>query len=250
MNTTQTHPLLDAALAYAARGWQVFPCHTPWQDGCSCKQHRTCPDIGKHPRWHKDLQHGLKDATIDAAMLTRWWTRWPLANIGLATGAVSGLVVLDVDPDKGGRDSLYNLEQSYQPLPETPLSLTGGGGDHYAFGHPGRPVPNSVSTLGAGLDIRGDGGYIIAPPSLHKSGKQYTWDVAHEPDETALAPMPDWLLALCQEPARQEHRDAGAFIPNHQRNETLFRMGCSMRPAWLYRDGHSGGAPGDERDTM
>src|SRR6516162_3079795 len=162
-------PLLDTALAYAARGWHVFPCHTPTTQGCSCTKRAACDDTGKHPR----TQHGLKNATTDAAQIRKWWRMWPQANIGVAAGAVSGFVVLDVDSYKGGTESLRDLEQSYRPLPETVQQLTGGGGVHYVFAHPGTPVRNRVETLGAGLDIRGDGGYIIAAPSLHTSGKQY-----------------------------------------------------------------------------
>ena len=224
MATAQTHTLLEATLAYAAKGWHVFPCHTPTADGCSCR--RDCGrDRGKHPR----TKHGLNDATTAEATIRKWWKMWPSANVAIRTGAISGLVVLDRDDYKGGGDSLEELERTYNPLPETVLGLTGGGGQHYVFAHPGTPVKNGVDTLGAGLDIRGDGGYVIAPPSLHKSDKHYTWEVLHEPGDTPLAPMPDWLRVLCQQTARQERLDAGAPIPDHQRNDTLFRHGCSFR---------------------
>src|SRR5215475_1745030 len=113
--------LLDAALAYAARGWHVFPCHTPTAQGCSCRR-TACNRIGKHPRWYDDTKHGLKDATTNEATIRRWWRRWPTANIAIATGAVSGLVILDNDSYKGGDNSLRELEQRYHPLPETALS--------------------------------------------------------------------------------------------------------------------------------
>jgi putative DNA primase/helicase len=225
--TTQTPVLLDAALAYAARGWPVFPCHTPVGEGCSCRQQ--CGRIGKHPRWAYATRHGLKDATADEATIRSWWQRWPQANIAIATGAVSGLVVLDDDSYKGGDESLRELEQTYTPVPETVLSLTGGGGVQYFFQPPGIPVKNGVESLGVGLDIRGDGGYVIAPPSLHASGKRYVWEVLHEPDDTPLAPMPAWLLALCQETTRRETVDAGAPIPDGQRGGALFKLGCAMR---------------------
>jgi hypothetical protein len=212
-----------AALAYAARGWPVFPCHTPTADGCSCR--RDCGRIGKHPR----TTNGLKDATTDAATIRRWWTMWPTANIGIATGAVSGLVVLDNDLYKGGDTALRELEHTYHALPETPIDLTGGGGEQYFFAHPGSHVKNGVETLGVGLDIRGDGGYVIAPPSLHASGKPYAWELTHLPDEIPLAPMPPWLLALCQASTRREAPSAGEPIAHGQRNDTLFKLGCSFR---------------------
>jgi predicted P-loop ATPase len=220
----KSQSLLDAALAYAARGWAVFPCYTPTAGGCSCRR-TDCPDIGKHPR----TEHGFKDATTDEARIRRWWKRWPDANVAVATGAVSGLVVLDEDTYKGGDHSRIELEQSYSPLPETVLQLTGGGGVQYCFTHPGVHVKNGVESLGVGLDIRGDGGYIIAPPSLHKSGKRYVWEVVHEPDDIALAPMPAWLLALCQEETRRAAPDAGEPILDGHRNDTLFKLGCSFR---------------------
>jgi len=224
MATAQTNTLLDAALSYAARGWHVFPCHTPTATGCSCTKRDACSDIGKHPR----TRNGLSDATTDETQIRKWWTMWPAANVAIRTGAVSGIVVLDVDFRKGGAESLLDLEQSYHALPVTAQQLTGNG-QHYAFAHPGTNVKNGVEDFAPGLDIRGDGGYVVAAPSLHANGKHYVWEVLHEPDETPLALMPDWLLALCQEPARQERRDAGAPIPDHHRNKTLFRLGASMR---------------------
>ena len=221
--TDKVPSLLDMALHYAARGWHVFPCHTPTRDGCSCR--RDCGRIGKHPR----TKNGLKDATTVEATIRRWWKIWPQANIGLATGAVSGLVVLDEDSYKGGDTSREELEHTYQPLPETVQQLTGGGGVQFFFMHPGTHVKNGVETLGAGLDIRGDGGYVIVPPSLHASGKHYAWELSHHPDEMVLTPMPAWLLALCQDTTRREAVSAGEPIPEHHRNDTLFRLGCAMR---------------------
>jgi hypothetical protein len=227
MATATPTTMLDVALTYAARGWHVFPCHTPTENGCSCRN-PDCDDVGKHPR----TEHGFKDATTDEATIRRWWGRqFPQANIAIRTGAISGLVVLDIDHRKGGADSLADLERSYAACPETILSITGNG-QHALFAHPGVHVKNGVEDFAPGLDIRGDGGYIIAPPSLHANGKRYAWEVLHEPEETPLAPMPDWLLALCQEQATHGQRprvDASAPIPDHRRNYTLFRLGASMR---------------------
>jgi len=153
---------------------------------------------------------------------------WPAANIAIATGAASGMVVLDIDPLKGGIESLVDLEQSYHPLPDTVMQLTGNG-VHYLFAHPGRTTKNGVQTLGAGLDIRGDGGYIIAAPSLHANGKQYAWEICHEPEETPLTPMPDWLIALLQTPATAPIIDVGEPIGEGHRNDTLFRVGSGLR---------------------
>jgi putative DNA primase/helicase len=186
-------PMLAAALGYASRGWAVLPLHTPPPGGLSCSCGRAdCTSPGKHPR----LAHGLKEASTDSAQLAAWWGRWPNANIGVVTGARSGLLVLDVDPGHGGEDSLSKLVEANEPLPDTPVVLTGGGGTHFYLRHPGEEIRNNAGTkLGAGLDIRGDGGYVVAPPSLHASSRQYTWD-----GEPVIADPPEWLLVMLRKP--------------------------------------------------
>jgi hypothetical protein len=81
--------------------------------------------------------------------------------------------------------------------------------------------------------VRGDGGYVIVPPSLHASGRRYAWEINHHPDDTPLAPMPPWLVALCQETKRTDPVSADAPIPQGRRNDTLFRIGCSLRARGL-----------------
>ncbi len=181
---------LTAALDYARRGWSVIPLHTLTAGGCSCRRHE-CSSAAKHPR----TEHGLKDAATDEGTIRQWWDEWPDANVGIVAGAESGLVVLDVDPRHGGDESLRRLEEQHGPLPHTPKSRTGGGGQHHVFAHPGRKIKNKVN-LAPGLDIRADDGYIVAPPSLHASGQKYEWDV--HPDESPPAPTPHWLLALIE----------------------------------------------------
>ncbi len=140
--------------------------------------------------------HGFKDATLDNGQITAWWGTWPRANVGIATGAVSGVVVLDLDPAHGGADSLADLERQHEALPLTPRVLTGGGGTHFYCTHPGGTLASSAGTLGPGLDIRADGGYVVAPPSLHTSGRRYEWDAGAHPDDVSLAEIPGWLLEL------------------------------------------------------
>ncbi len=179
---------MDAAIVYARRGWPVFPCHGPAgpPGGCSC--HRPdCASPAKHPR----VAGGLKSATTDTSQVWRWWARWPAANIALRTGEVSGLVVLDVDPDHGGDDSLDALRRDHGALPPCRTIRTGSGGRHLYFAHPGRLVRNDAGRrLGPGLDVRGDGGYVIAPPSRHATGGQY----AVETDPALIPQLPGWLL--------------------------------------------------------
>jgi hypothetical protein len=123
----------------------------------------------------------------------RWFDRWPAANVAVVTGAISGIVVLDVDRRHGGEESLTRLALRNAGLPETVEAATGGGGRHIYFRHPGFEVRNRAGLL-PGLDLRGDGGVIIVPPSIHPSGKPYRWRKGFAPDEIALAPLLDWLL--------------------------------------------------------
>lgn len=182
---------LAAALRYASLGWPVFPLHTPTSSGCSCASAQ-CGSIGKHPR----TSDGFKSATTEEARIRRWWRTWPSANIGIATGARSAFFVVDVDPDKGGDAAIAQLMSKHGALPPTVEALTGSGGRHILFRHPGQTVPNSTRKLGPGLDVRGDGGYIVAAPSLHKAGTTYEWQPGCAPGQHELAAAPEWLLEL------------------------------------------------------
>jgi putative DNA primase/helicase len=133
---------------------------------------------------------GLHDATTDEATIHGWWSQWPAANIAIATGAVSGLVVLDIDVDKGGLDSVHAWERKFGALPETLTSQTGSGGQHHLFQYPGFPVKNRVR-IAPGIDVRGDNGYVVAPPSNHISGGSYSWAT-----QGTITVAPDWLLNL------------------------------------------------------
>lgn len=198
--------LLNTALDYARRGWPVLPIHTMRDEHCSCGNGE-CKSPGKHPL----NAHGVSEATTDEVTIRKWWRTWPDANIGIATGARSGLVVLDVDPDKGGDHSLYELasEHGNGHLPDTVEVMTGGGGRHIFFAHPGNGVSiRNIAQLAGlpALDVRGDGGYIVAPESLHASGHWYLWEVSSHPDDVPLAPLPEWLLELVRKPERQDAR--------------------------------------------
>lgn len=192
--TAPAQTLLDAALRYAQLGWAVFPLHSPAGGKCTCGAD-VC-SVGKHPR----TADGFKSATTDGGKIRGWWRTWPTANIGVATGAVSGIFVLDVDPDKGGDASLGMLLSEHGEIPDTVDAVTGSGGRHVVFAHPGKRTPNSTQRLGAGLDVRGDGGYIVVSPSLHRSGSLYEWQPQCAPWEHALAPAPAWLLELLAPP--------------------------------------------------
>ncbi len=170
--------MLDAALGYARRGWPVFPIWHPTEDGgCACSKGLDCPSPAKHPM--SDLvPRGLKHATTDPDLIRAWWTRRPQANIGMATGRRSGVVVVDVDLDKGGFETLAALIHHHEEWPITPAVKTGGGGLHFFFCYPeGAKIRNDAGKkLGPGLDVRGEGGYVLLPPSTHATRRVYEWE--------------------------------------------------------------------------
>ncbi len=224
--------LLDAALSYAKRGWPVFPVHTV-AGGCSCG-HAGCQSPGKHPR----IKRWQREATVDEAQVRKWWKAWPDANIGLATGRRAGFWVLDVDTDKGGAESLAALEGEHGKLPDTVESLTGGGGRHLLFAWPDGLIVRNTSRLAgmAGLDLRGEGGYIVAPPSGHASGWEYAWEASSDPgDGVAIAEAPEWLLDIIQRgnlrivtPQPQASEPGGSILEGG-RNNALARLAGAMR---------------------
>lgn len=237
-DTGDSHPRLAAALWYASLGWAVMPIYEPVLDEgggpprCSCG-HADCDSIGKHPR----TAHGYKDASTDEAVIRAWWAKWPAANVGIATGALTGTAVLDVDPRHGGDVTLAELEAKHGKLPATVEALTGGGGRHLVFAHPGKRIKNKVA-LAPGLDVRGDGGLIVVEPSLHTSGRGYAWELSSRPSEVPLAPMPSWLLAMIlgllptpddSATCRGGPQVQGGVIPDGSRNATLASLAGSMR---------------------
>lgn len=165
--------LLESALVYAGRGWPVLPLHHIRCGRCTCGSAK-CSGQAKHPL-SELVPHGLHDASTDRMVITAWWRRHPEANIGVVTGAISGLLVIDVDPPHG-EDSLALIEKENGPL-TTPCEVrTPRGGRHLYLQHPGQAhrIPNSVSKLGPGLDVRSDGAYVVAPPSRTLKGC-YAW---------------------------------------------------------------------------
>lgn len=205
--------LARAALVYAKLGFAVFPCRRR----------------AKEPL----AEHGCKDATTDLAQIHAWWERGPDANVGIATGLVSGIVVLDIDPRHGGDDALAELEAKNERLPDTPRVLTGGGGIHVWFKHPGgAAIPNSVGTIGPGIDVRGDGGYVIVPPSVHASDTLYRWEETLRIDGLPLAEIPNWLLDLMRGASAGTAK--AWFTPPEEfeegrRNDYLYRTARSFK---------------------
>src|ERR1051325_1260864 len=212
--------MLGWALAYAARGFLVRPLHTARAGHCSCGK-RECSASGKHPR----LPKWPSRATTESQEIRAWWTRWPEANIGLLTGARSGVIVLDIDPRNDGDASLASLEARYGKLPETPRVRTGGGGLHVYFAAPASEV--SSGHPGSGLDLQGDGGRcVVLPPSLHRSGAEYRWVEGLSLDSVSLAPLPPWLLR----PVGAGR--AGTASKTHRPIERLETRGAASTSPW------------------
>ena len=220
---------VEAALAYAEAGFPVFALHTPLKTGrCSCGNPR-CTSIGKHPR----TANGVKDATTDPETIKQMWNNFPNANLGIACGESAGICVVDVDPIHGGNESLALLEEQYGALPETLRARTGSGGQHVFFTYPGDGFKNcNRGEIGAGIDFKTEGGYVVAAPSRHASGNRYEWICA---DIDKLADLPEYIKEkVTRNKSSQAEKSLPdcvreGHIPAGQRNSTLFSSACSMR---------------------
>lgn len=187
--------------SYIHHGWYVVPIHGVMlgRDGelkCTCGK-LGCTSPGKHPT----TPQGLKNATLRKDWISAWWKKWPWANVGIVTGRLSGVVVVDIDPRHGGNDALDDLFVKHGAFPETVEVMTGGGGRHFYFKSPAHDVKNSAGLIGAGIDVRGENGYVLAPPSEHISGNRYEWEASSEPSMVGLADMPSWLSDYLNKPA-------------------------------------------------
>ncbi len=179
----------SAAETYRARGWSVVPVRprdkrplVPWRE-------------------YQQRRAGKTE-------ISGWFERCPDANIGVVTGQVSNLVVIDIDPRHGGEESLRRLEKRHGPLPPTLTAKTGGGGRHLYFAAPADPVPlRSRVGIVEGIDVRAEGGMIVAPPSIHPSGREYAWiDDEKTPQDPAA--LPRWMVSLIRRRSDHPGHDA------------------------------------------
>jgi hypothetical protein len=219
--------VLEAARDYCRVGLSVIPVCRPMPTGCSVPWHNGHSDDptrrGKIPavKWEAYQVEAAHTDQVD-----EWWTNVE-HNVGIVTGAVSQLVVLDADGEAGVRA----LDELRVPR-ETWLQRTGreDGGLQLFFRHPGPGVKiSNRAGVRPGLDVRGDGGYVVAPPSLHRSGREYAW--ISLPDSVALAPLtPDLLAVLTSAalPSTTNGTAGGDVIPAGQRNDVLYRLARSM----------------------
>jgi putative DNA primase/helicase len=197
--------MMQAAFSYISQGFKVFPVKTD-----------------KKPL----TAHGLKDATQTQSGVREFWTRWPDAGIALVT---EGFMVLDFDTKNGGVGSKAAIEAKYGPLSRTRTHRTGGGGEHWIYRNPnGTDVRNTVTFAGyEGVDLRANGGYIVAPPSPHESGRRY--EVL---DDSTIAPAPTWLVDLATKKRKTRSPQTTSEnqpIPEGQRNFTLTSLAGTMR---------------------
>jgi hypothetical protein len=174
----------------------IFPAYSVKDGVCRCRCKAECRNAGKHPIGFL-VPRGLLDATRDSLQIMQWYGRVPWANWALVAG--NDWWALDVDPRHGGDASLAKLQDQHGNLPKTVLSRTGGGGLHFFFRAPSEnKVRNTTNVLGhdyPGLDTRAGGrGYVIAPPSVHKSGRDYRWEPDCAPGQIEVASAPDWLI--------------------------------------------------------
>jgi putative DNA primase/helicase len=192
------HELLASALGYARRGWHVLRLYHLASDGkcycCAGKKSKSCSSPGKHPV-DDDWPHL---ATTDEATIRQWWTERPLGNIGIAAGQVSGIIAWDVDPRNGGDETDQDLRRQHG-MPDTRHHRTGQGGYHLVWKvPPGLQIRNAKGLFGPGIDVKGDGGYFVAPPSVSGYGP---YEVVLDADP---APMPQWMLERFEARAAQQ----------------------------------------------
>lgn len=237
-----TNVLTDYAKEYLNKELKVLPLNYPvtFQDQfvCSCGDRGCIKNIGKHPATEL-VPNGLKDATADLDVIESWFGTRPW-NIGIVTGQASAVFALDIDIRHGGDQCLVKLEQQNGPLPETWRFQTGGGGEHVLFRYPGCLIPNSVSKIAPGIDVRGDGGYVVAPPSRHVSGGYYS--IAPNCHEVISDP-PDWLLAqILPAPSEVENSPCRNAASNSGRGEPSGVEENRIRSALKF-------IPADDRDV-
>jgi len=192
--------MLKEALRYEALGLSVVLAHSVGANGkCSCGN-PSCRSAGKHPRgeWRKS-----QSARMTPAAIKRELTRNPKSNIGVATGPISGVFVIDIDGEEG-LESLRKAGCPLESLPPTPSVKTGGGGIHLYYAYPDAGVVKTQAGILPKVDIRAEGGFVIAPPSVHKSGARYEWVEDRRLDDIGLAEFDVATLANGAAPPEAE----------------------------------------------
>jgi len=217
--------LLESAMDLADRGFAIFPCHTMvGKDACSCGK-ESCKSKAKHPR----VTDWQGQATSEEDQIREWWTQWPDANIAIATGEISDLWVLDLDQKDYGPENFERFRSGRALAPA--VVKTGGGGAHLYFSWDDQiPVRNRAGIL-KGVDVRGNGGYVIAAGSTHASGANYDW--AKDEDLTAA---PSWLMEMVHAQKVIIPEEAERDIPKEELariKEAMDHINPDGRDEWL-----------------
>jgi len=237
-NRDNNPDMLQAALDYAGKDLKIFPCHSVDKNGnCTCRN-PDCPkkQKGKHPR----IKNMLNEASNNPEQIEMWWTQWPDANIGCPTGKRNKIMVIDVDgPADEEELSKYSVPDTLQASSGRPE-----GGRHLYFRYPDRYVKNTTKVVkGKFLDSRGDGGYVILPPSLHKAGSLYSWKEDNGFLRDKIADTPEWWIVALGKKYRSEANkkktsaEPTDIIRDGERNDTLFLESCWLRDkGWSHKD--------------
>ena len=205
---------------YIQRGFPILPLHWMVDGQCSCK--KDCHSNGKHPL----TQHGFKDASTDLDQVMLWHSKFPEANWGIATGAVSMLVVIDVDVKTNGNISWEQLVRENPGTTNTITVSSGGGGRHYWFRQPEElDIPSSQGKLAPGIDVRGNNGYIIVPPS--RTLNEYRFLSPFE--STPISEMPGWIIDLIMNAGQSEKGTRTETIPQGKRHKALISEGLRLK---------------------
>jgi len=205
---------------YIRLGFPVFPVHWLSSGICSCG--KACKSPGKHPL----TQHGFYDASVDEGVIRDWSRRFPKANWAIVTGESSKLVVIDIDSDRGGFDTWTRLLQNHLEPFTTVKVRSGRGGKHIWFQQPGGVrIPCSQGVLGQGIDVRGDGGYILVPPSQTQDSYQFETPL----DTTPISEMPGWIIESLTASNHSNIQACNAIVPQGQRHNAIISEGKRMK---------------------
>jgi hypothetical protein len=212
----------DAALHLTQFGFKVF----------ALMPGQKIPAISK-----KDGGRGCLDATDDENIIAAWGERFPRANIGLACGVPSGVLVIDLDPRNGSKESIERLAKRKQTFPPTVTAQTANGGTHLYFAY--EPMlKNSKSALAPGIDVKTTGGYVVAPPSVLEGNRRYSWLVSPLGDcfprlprwvSEALKPKPQPVVVFNRDAAPKDIAPLANFVAQSgsgERNKSLFWAAC------------------------
>jgi len=235
--------IIGQVMKYRALGWKVMPLHRPLSGACSCGNFN-CANVGKHPAlsgWRNKDGVYTPEVTLQHPNTLKRWFDGTERNVAILTGRISGIVVLDIDSGEGER----NIKSRKVPA-DGPQVLTGKG-RHLYFAYPfeqigdGHELKNFVGTI-QGVDFRSDGGYVVAPPSLHVSGREYQW--AENSFGLTLLPCPNWLIELTCKPIVDQKTGSKSPMPGKsgekfyegERNSRMFSELSRLRASSRFDD--------------